>query len=135
MPQLCIGWAAVWAPQNNELSDWHWTWPCQQLGSKGFERIQNKWLLGPAVDTLTTGEFKASGIIFDNNRDILWRVGLDWGKEQRVFLETTYTISPKTLTGFKSFRSKNIKVECFWQHLLKWWKNSHNPTFYWQGDT
>lgn len=64
------------------------------------------------MDTLTIGEFKASGIIFENHKDILQRLGLGWGKN-RQFLETTYTISPKTLNEFKSFRFKKFKVKCF----------------------
>lgn len=67
--------------------------------------------------TLPIGEFKVSGIKivqFENNIDTLWRIELDWGKKNReCSLEATDTVSSKILNEFKSFRFKNIKVECF----------------------
>ena len=66
--------------------------------------------------TLTIGEFKVHGIkiVQFGNIDTLWRIELDWRKKNRdSSLEATDTRSSKTLNEFKSFRFKNIKVECF----------------------
>lgn len=55
---------------------------------------------------------------FENNVDILQRLGLEWAKKNReCALEVRDRVSSKTLNGFKSLGFKNIKVECFWQQL------------------
>ena len=66
--------------------------------------------------TLTMGEFKVRGIkiVQFDNIDTLWRIELDWRKKNReCSLEATDTLSSNILNEFKSFRFKNIKVECF----------------------
>lgn len=82
--------------------------------------------------TLTIGEFKVRGIkiVQFGNIDTLWRMELDWRKKNRDYsLEATDTLSSKTLNEFKSFRFKNIKVECFLTAFIEMVENFTKSCF------
>lgn len=73
---------------------------------------------------------------FENNIDILRKLGSECRKKNRESaLEVRDRVSSKTLNGFKSLGFKNIKVECFWQHLWNGGKIHTIPLPTGKGDT